>query len=165
MAGIDLTPYFFLSRDRVSDGGASSRLPPGLQILVADLESEAASIREAAIDTVKNMSAEEQLMLLEASAARLKALPDKQPMMKSMIEVAASQPSLVSVAVAALASIPYSQVTPDIPLVVASNFKGADATAPATELLATWEEQSTSPSLSKAALMARRRIGGDNGDV
>ena len=165
LAGIDLAPYFFLSRDRVSDGGASSHLPPGLQILVTELESETASIRETAIDKVKEKSAEEQLMLLEASAVRLKGLPDKQPMMKSMIEVAASQPPLVSVVVAALALIPYSQVTPDIPLVVARHFAGAGTKSPATDLLATWEEQSASPTLSKAALMARRRIGGDNGDV
>ena len=165
LAGVDLTPYFFLSRDRVSDGGASSHLPPGLQILVADLESETASIREPAIDKVKELLAEEQLMLLEASAVRLKALPDKQPMMKSMIEVAASQPSLVGVVVAALASIPYSQVTPDIPLVVATHFASANPAAPATDLLATWEEQNASGPLSKAALKARQRIGGDSGDI
>ncbi len=165
LAGIDLAPYFFLSRDRVSDGGASSHLPPDLQILVTDLESETASTREAAIDKAKGMSVEEQLMLLEASAVRLKALPDKQPMMKSMIEIAASQPSLVSVAVAALASIPYSQVTPDIPLVAASRLAGADTSEAATDLLAIWEEQSASPTLSKAALKARQRIGGDSGDI
>ncbi|MDE0615348.1 MAG: P-loop NTPase fold protein [bacterium] len=165
LAGIDLAPYFFLSRDRVSDGGASSHLPPGLQVLVADLESEAASIREPAIDKVKELQSEEQLMLLEASSVRLRALPDKQPMMMSMIEIAASEPSLVSVAVAALASIPYSEVSPDIPLVVASHFSGTDTTAPTTDLLVKWEKQNNSGPLAKAALMARKRIGDDSGDV
>ena len=164
LAGVDMSSYFFLSRDRASDGGASSHLPPDLQILVANLESDTSSVREPAIDRVKSLQAEQQLMVLEASAARLRILQDKQPMMKSMIEIAADQSPLVGVVAAALAAVPYPEVPFDIPLLVAQHLTAIDA-AMATELLNKWECQDASPRLSKSALLARRRRGDSNGNV
>ena len=165
LADVNLAPYFFLSRVRVADDGASSHLPPSLQILVPKLEADVASIREPAIDEVKELPVDEQLMLMEACGSRLKALPDKQPMMKSMIEIAASQPALVSGVAAALGAVSYAQVSPDIPLVVANHLARAGTTTAVADLLATWEEQPISGPLSKAAIQARRRVEGANGDV
>ena len=164
LAGIDLSSYFFLSRDRASDGGASSHLPPDLQVLVANLGSETSSVREPAIDRVRSLSAEQQLMVLEASSSRLRALQDKQPMMKSMIEIATGQSAHVGVVVGALAAVPYPEVPFDIPLLVAQHLTAIDA-ATATDLLNKWECQEASPRLSKSALLARRRRGDSNGNV
>ena len=164
LAGVDLAPYFFLSRVSTADGGVSSHLPMSLQALMPKLESDTASIREAALDEATELPVDDQLILLEACASRMKALPDKQPMMKSMIEIAGKQPALVSAAVGALSSVPYSEVTADIPLVVSSRLASADSTEVVTELLRAWEVQDTSGPLSRAALRARRSrqdVGGD----
>ena len=115
LGGVDLTPYFFLSRDRVADGSASSHLPPGLQVLAGDLGLDAVSVREPAVDKAKELAAEQQLVLVEACAARLKALPDKQPMMRSLLEIAASHPYLVDTVLVALAAVPYPKMPVDIP--------------------------------------------------
>lgn len=165
LSGIDMTPYFFLSRDRVFGDSASSHLPPDLQVLVADLESDTATVRESAVDKAKTFDTEHLLMLLEASSIRLKALPDKQPMMKSMIEIAASQPALIGLVVAALASIPYPKIPIDIPLLAGQHLASVDSTTATTDLLGGWENQSTSPRLSKAALQARKRIGVHGGNL
>ena len=163
LAGVDLTPYFFLSRDRVSDGGASSHLPPNLQVLVADIASDTAAVREPAVDEVKELDTEHQILLIEASAKRLRALPDKQPMMKSMIEIAAAQPALLWFVITELGAVPYPKIPPDIPLLVAQHLSD---TGSAVDLLGTWERQDASGRLSKAALQARKRIiGAPRGNV
>lgn len=165
LAGVGLAPYFFLSRVRVADGGAASHLPTSLQALMPKLESDAASIREPAVDEATKLPVDEQLLLVEACAARMKALPDKQPIMKSMIEMAGKQPSLRPAAVAALSSVPYSEVTADIPLIVARRLNSADATQVVTKLLSDWETQDASGPLSKAASIARRSRTDSGGNV
>ena len=165
LAGIGLAPYFFLSRARVADDGTSSHLPVPLQALLPKLESDMASVREPAVDEVAEMPVDDQLMLLEACAPRMKALPDKQPIMRSMIETAGKQPALVPITVSALASAPYSEVTADIPLILVSHFRGADANPAIIELLGVWEVQSVSGSLSRAAMRARQSIEGTRGNI
>lgn len=162
LTGVDLTPYFFLSRDRVSDGGASSQLPPKLQVLVAGIGSETASVREPAVDEARELAHEQQLLLVEASAKRLRALPDKQPMMKSMIEIAAAQPPLLWFVIKELGGVPFTKIPLDIPLLVAQHLSDSGS---AVDLLDTWERQDASGRLSKAALQARRRIGAPDGNV
>ena len=162
LTGVDLTPYFFLSRDRVSDGGASSHLPPNLQVLVANLGSDTASVREPAVDEAKELDLGQQHLLAEASAKRLRALPDKQPMIKSMIEIAAAQPSLLWLVIKELGAVPFPKIPPDIPLLVAQHLSD---TGSAVDLLETWERQDASGPLSKAALQARKRIGAPRGNV
>ena len=165
LAGVDLTPYFFLSRDRVSDGGASSHLPPELQVLVADLGSDAATVREPALDKAKELDVGHQFLLVEASAKRLRALPDNQPMMKSMIELAAEQPALITAVLADLDAVPYPKIPPDIPLLVAGRLADTDSRTAVMDLLSAWERQGASPRLSRAALQARKRIDQRHGNV
>lgn len=164
LTGVDLSTYFFLSRDRVADIGGSSRLPPGLQVLLSNLESDIASIRESAVDEARALGIEEQLLLLDASSMRLGALTDKHPLMISLIEIASEQPALTSVAMAALGAVAYSEVPPDIPLVVAGRFAG-DTNPEVLALLDTWEKQAASGSLSKSALQARKSVEGKRGHV
>ena len=156
LAGVGLAPYFFLSRVSATDGGASSHLPMSLQALMPKLESDTPSIREAALDEATELPVDDQLMLLEACATRMKALPNKQPIMKSMIEIAGKQPALVPAIVAALSSVPYSEITADIPLVIVGRLTNADATEAVGGLLHAWEIQDASGPLSKSALRARR---------
>ena len=165
LRGVDLIPYFFLSRDRIADGGASSQLPPGLQILVGDLGVDTISVREPAVDKVKELVPEQQLVLVEACAARLRALPDKQPMMKSLVEIAASHPHLVDTILAAVAAVPYPKVPVDIPILLASRFTAAGMMEAATGLLDRWEKQAVSGPLSKASRRALRGPGGSRGNV
>ena len=165
LGGVDLTPYFFLSRDRVAGGSASSHLPPGLQVLVGDLGVDTVSVREPSVDKVKELVPEQQLVLVEACAARLKPLPDKQPMMKSLVEIAASHPHLVDTVLAALAAVPYPKVPVDVPILLATRFTEAGMMEEATGLLATWEKQTASGPLSKASRRALRGTGGSRGDV
>lgn len=164
LTAIDLSTYFFLSRDRVADIGGSSRLPPGLQVLLANLESDVVSIRESAADEARALGVEKQLLLLDASSMRLGALTDKHPLMMSLIEIASGQPALTSVAMAALGAVAYSEVPQDIPLVVAGRFTG-DPSPEVLALLDTWEKQAVSGSLSKSAMKARQAIEVKRGHV
>ena len=165
LAGLDLGPYFFLSRDRVSDDGTSSRLPPNLQTLVADLGSDVTSIREPAVDKTNHLQADQVPLVLEASAARLKALPDNQPMIKSMIEIAAQRPASARFVTAVLADLLHTKVPASIPLIVATRLTSDDTAPGVADLLAGWEKQTTSVGLSKAAALARQRIGSGGGNV
>lgn len=165
LAGVDLAPYFFLSRTRVADAGTSSHLPVSLQALAPKLESDVASIREAAVDEVMVIPVDDQSMLLEACALRMKALPDKQPIMKSLIEIASRQSALVPIAMTALAAVPYSEVTADIPLVLVARIQSPDARQAILTQLNAWEVQATSGQLSRAAIRARRSIEDTDGDL
>lgn len=165
LSGVDLTQYFFLSRDRVSNPGTLSRLSPALQALMANLESDVASIREPAIDDAKLLGIEDQLLVVDASASRLHSLTDKHGLMMSIIELAESQLALVPSATAGLASVAYSEVPADIPLVIAGRLSAAAVAEPVGALLKTWETQTVSGPLSKAALKARTSLEGKSGNV
>ncbi|MDE0652256.1 MAG: P-loop NTPase fold protein [bacterium] len=165
LAGVDLAPYFFLSRDRAPAGGPSSRLPPALQSVLADLTEDTASVREPAVDKAKELPTDEQRMVLEACAARLKALTDSQPAIRSMISIAAAQPVLVDSVISALKAIPHPRVPSSIPLLVVGNLASDEHRESVLGLLTGWEKQSTSGPLSRAALQARKRLGGSRGDL
>lgn len=166
LKGVDLSPYFFLARDKLgSAADASGQLPPGLQALATRLAEDSVALRESAVDEVIALDEQTVSKLVHATCARLAGLQDKQPMMKSLVEISERHKSAIGPVVAAFGQVAYPSVPPDIPLVVANRLRGTDERDLVLTLLTAWERQDASAQLSRAALRARQSLLESNGNV
>jgi len=166
LKGVDLSPYFFLARDRLGSSiDTSDQLPPGLQALATRLAEDSAALRESAVDEVVALEPQSVSVLVQAACARLPGLEDKQPMMRSLLEIAENHKAMVPSVLAAFGHLAYPAVPADIPLIVARRLAGSEERQLVVELLATWERQDASAQLSRMALRARTSLVDGNGDV
>lgn len=158
LADIDLNPYFVLARDALTGTAVSARsLPARLQRLVAELSSTSAAQRASACRKTRELEQSERQAVVEAGLERLPTVEDPGALALAIIDVVAEREDALRTVVGSLGALPYERISGALPaqLLTAAGGKTAPLLG---QLLLTWENQTVSGKLSKAAAQVRRRI-------
>lgn len=153
LAGEDLQPYFYFSRDRIEVTAPGRRLARHLQELLAPITSESASHRSKAVEGAADLPEAELRQLFDALGERFARVPSKDAA-ESMIDIAALRTEVVPPLLATLAA------TPPVRLAYASVMRLAqklpiEVTRPSLER---WAAQTEAPQASAAAKSALKRL-------
>jgi hypothetical protein len=114
LADVDLAPYFYYSRDRLSPAAPAARLSAALQELLARLDSATTAIRRTAVDEAAGLDPQDRVQLFDALVDRASRDPRGRSF-DSGLEVAAQRADLVPRLATALAQIPPPDVPPQTP--------------------------------------------------
>jgi hypothetical protein len=106
---VDLRPYFTYSRDKLSLGVVISRLPPHLQELLVQAESEVDRVRRAALERVKELDETERELVVSGLLERLTRNPAG-PAFAAAAELAERVPETVAAVCEAMMKIPPAAV-------------------------------------------------------
>jgi hypothetical protein len=106
---VDLRPYFTYSRDKLSLGVVISRLPPHLQELLVQAESEVDRVRRAALERVKELDEAERELVVSGLLERLTRNPAG-PAFAAAAELAERVPETVAAVCEAMMKIPPAAV-------------------------------------------------------
>jgi hypothetical protein len=160
---VDLRPYFTYSRDKLSLGVVISRLPPHLQELLLQAESEVDRVRRAALDRVAELEAAERELVVSGLLERLIRHPAG-PAFAAAAELAERVPETVAAVREAMMKIPPAAVPAERVLTVVRRLPSGH---PAVgSLLDRWQtsgvaglEQVTATARQAAARSTRPRSG------
>ena len=111
LAGRDLRPYFTYSRDKLSMGVVAARLAPRLQELLADLQSDLAATRRAALGAVQTLEPDELDQVVQALLDAVVRAPSGQAL-PAAAELAGRMPQVVQVVCEALMRVPVNAIPP-----------------------------------------------------
>jgi hypothetical protein len=117
LGGVDLRPYFTYSRDKLSLGVVISRLPPHLQELVVQAESEVDRVRRATLDRVAELEEAERELVVSGLLERLIRHPAG-PAFAAAAELAERVPETAAAVCEAMIKIPPAAVPPERVLTV-----------------------------------------------
>jgi KAP family P-loop domain len=117
LARVDLRPYFTYSRDKLSLGVVAMRLAPQLQELLADLQSDLAASRRAALAAVATLGPEEQDQVVQALLDAVTRTPGG-PAIRAAAELAGRVPQVVQTTCDTLMRVPLNAVEPPRALTV-----------------------------------------------
>lgn len=113
LAKVDLSNYFFFSRDKFSPALPAARLSPDLQALLATLQSESEGVRNGAVDTAVALPPEDLAVLYPALLALARSDPEGTAM-DTAIAIAGRAPALADALVAQVGEIPEGAVPPKL---------------------------------------------------
>lgn len=135
LADVDLAPYFYFSRDRLSPAAPAVRLPAALQELLGRLEHAVAATRRTAVEEGVGLGAAEIVQVFDVLLERGGRDP-RGHALDSAIEMAARKPELVARLAATLDALPPASVPVQLPakLVAAIDPRPAEL----TQLLERW---------------------------
>jgi hypothetical protein len=122
---VDLRPYFTYSRDKLSLGVVVSRLPPHLQQLLIQAESDVDPVRRAALDRVADLEENERELLVGALLERLGRHPAG-PAFVAAAELAERVPETAAAVCEAMMKIPPAAVPPGRVLTVVRRLPTGD---------------------------------------
>ncbi len=130
LADVDLSPYFYFSRDRLSPAAPAARLPAALQELLGRLEHAVAATRGTAVDEGDALGAGEVVQIFDVLLERGSRDP-RGHALDSALELAARKPELVGRLAEALDALPAGSVPMQLPakLVAAIDPRPAELTA------------------------------------
>lgn len=150
LADVDLAPYFYFSRDRLSPAAPAARLPAALQEMLGRLDHAVVATRRMAIDEGVNLGAAELVQVFDVLLERGVRDP-RGHALDSAIEMAARKPELVVRLASALDLLPPASLPVQLPakLVAAIDPRPAEL----TQLLERWGS-SGSGGLKRAAAEA-----------
>lgn len=114
LADVDLAPYFYFSRDRLSPAAPAARLPAALQELLGRLEHAVAATRRTAIEEGVDLGAAEMVQVFDVLLQRGSRDP-RGHALDSAIEIAARKPELVGRLASALDELPPASVPLQLP--------------------------------------------------
>jgi hypothetical protein len=114
LAEVDLAPYFYFSRDRLSPAAPAARLPAALQELLGRLDNATTAIRRTAVDEVVALEPQDRVQLFDALIDRASRDPRSRSL-DSALEVAAQSGDLVPRLAKALGEIPPTDVPHQVP--------------------------------------------------
>ncbi|MCP9486927.1 MAG: KAP family NTPase [Gaiellaceae bacterium MAG52_C11] len=150
LADVDLAPYFYFSRDRLSPAAPAARLPAALQELLGRLEHAVAATRRTAIEEGVDLGAAEMVQVFDVLLERGSRDP-RGHAVDSAIEIAARKSELVGRLASALDELPPASVPLQLP---AKLVAAIDPHPPElTQLLERWRT-SGSGGLKRAAAEA-----------
>jgi hypothetical protein len=152
LGGVDLRPYFTYSRDKLSLGVVVSRLPPHLQQLLVQAESDVDPVRRAALDRVVDLEEDERELLVGALLERLDRHPAG-PAFGAAAELAERVPETTAAVCEALMRIPPAAVPPERALTVVRRLPTGNLDV--ERLLDRWQGSGVS-ALEKVTTAARR---------
>jgi hypothetical protein len=150
LTDVDLGPYFYYSRDRLSPAAPSARLPGVLQELLGRLDQPVAATRRTAVADGLALAGGEVVQLFDALADRGVRDP-RGHALDSAIEMAGGNADLASRIASALAALPPTSVPVALPTKIATAVR--PLTPELRELLGRWRD-SGSPGLRRTAAEA-----------
>ncbi len=154
LAGVDLRPYFFFSRDRLSPALPASRLSPELQALLTELRSDAEGTRTAAVASASELDADNFAVvysrLLDLSARSGSTLSRE---FRSALDIAAQNASAHEPFRDMLVALPAAQRSAITPMVLKVAF-GSDLEHPVVK--GAFDVWVLEPTLKTAVELARR---------
>lgn len=127
LADVDLSPYFYFSRDRLSPAAPAARLPAALQELLGRLEHTVAATRRTAVEEGAALGAADVVQIFDVLLERGSRDPRGRAL-DSAIEVAARRPELAPRLTTMLDALPPASVPVQLPakLVAAIERRPAD---------------------------------------
>jgi hypothetical protein len=119
LADVDLGPYFYFSRDRLSPAAPAARLPAALQELLGRLDQSVAATRRTAVADGLALGGAEVVQLFDAVIERASRDP-RGPALDSAIEMAAGNADLAARLASALAALPPTSLPVAVPTKIAT---------------------------------------------
>lgn len=155
LAGTDLRPYFFFSRDTLGPLGASvRRLSPAAQETLNQLLHESDAQRTVAIRNAGKLSPSDAAAVFEALVGQMERAEDlgdeKSVLWRTFVWVEA-RTELRGQLVTALARLPEKSVPPAVPPRLAKFVQGTESEAFAKQVFAKWEKSTVNKNLARAA--------------
>src|SRR5439155_19723297 len=114
LADVDLAPYFYFSRDRLSPAAPAARLPGALQELLGRLEHPVAATRRTAVEDGLALEGGEVVQLFDALVERAARDPRGRAL-DSALELASRTRDLVPRLATALGALPPASVPIQLP--------------------------------------------------
>lgn len=155
LAGEDLRPYFYFSRDQLGVvAGAAQRLSPQAQDALQKMLQESDGVRKLALTHAKDLNGADAAAVFEELATQVRQsddLSDEQSVLKRLFEWVGARSELAAQLVLAVRSLSESA----LPVWAASGLltacKGTNGEEPAKQLLAQWAKSSPNSKLKKVA--------------
>ena len=114
LADVDLSPYFYFSRDRLSPAAPAARLPAALQEMLGRLEHAVSATRRTAVEEAVGLGAAEVVQIFDVLLERGSRDPRGRAL-DSAIEIAGRKPELVGRLATALDELPPTTVPVQLP--------------------------------------------------
>lgn len=121
LADVDLAPYFYFSRDRLSPAAPAARLPSALQELLGRLNHAVTATRRTAVTEAAALEESERAQLYDVLVERAVRDPRGREM-DSAFELAVQKGELAGRLAAALAALPPTSVPIQLPAKIVAAF-------------------------------------------
>lgn len=156
LAGVDLRAYFFFSRDNLGLlGTAGQRLSVAARGVLDKLKSASKAVRVGGMKELKQLGEADANAVFEALSERAKREEDlgaDGSSLKSMIDASHERPAFLQPLIAAVKTLPEKALPVWTPVNIQNACKGhPDAERAFKEILTTWSQSSTNPTLASAA--------------
>jgi predicted KAP-like P-loop ATPase len=156
LAGEDLRPYYFFSRDNLGLlGTAGQRLSLAARKVLDKLKSSSNAVRLAGLKELKESSEADANAVFEALVERAKREEDlgaQSASLKPMIDAAQERPALLLQLITAVKALPERTLPLWAPVSIQNACKGhPDAERAFKEILATWSKSTVNAPLASAA--------------
>lgn len=164
LAGEDLRPYFFFSRDNLGLlGTAGQRLSLAARRVLDKMRSASEALRVAGLKDLKTLAEADANAVFEALIERAKREEDlgaETASLKPMIDAAQERPSLLPQLIAAVKNLPEKV----LPIWATVNTQNAckghpDAEKAFQEILTVWSKSTANPTLANAAKSTLKTTG------
>lgn len=157
LAGEDLRPYFFFSRDNLGLlGTAGQRLSLAARRVLDKIKSASEAVRVAGLKELKALGEADANAVFEALIERAKREEDlggDNASLKPMIDAAQERPAFLPQLIAAVKGLPEKALPLWVTANVAAVCKGhPEAEKAFQEILKTWSASTPNPPLAKAAM-------------
>jgi hypothetical protein len=161
LAGMDLRPYFFFSRDTLGPLGASvRRLSPAAQEALNHMLHESDAQRGIAIKNAGKLSPSDAAAVFEALVAQMQRQEDlgaEKSALAKAFQWAEARTELRGQLVTALSRLPEPAIPPVVPSRLKKFTQGTESEAHADLLLAKWEKSTANKNLAIGAKAASRK--------
>jgi hypothetical protein len=159
LAGEDLRPYFFFSRDNLGLlGTAGQRLSLAARRVLDKIKSASEAVRVAGLKELKALGEADANAVFEALIERAKREEDlgsENASLKPMIDAAQERPVLLPQLIVAVKSLPEKALPVWVTVYILNACKGhAEAEKAFQEILTSWSKSTTNPLLANAAKTA-----------
>ncbi|HEV2641075.1 MAG TPA: P-loop NTPase fold protein, partial [Candidatus Elarobacter sp.] len=146
LGAVDLRPYYFFARDRVTvSERAVSRMTAEARRLLADLQSDSDVRRTGAIGQVAGLSPSDATAIVEVlndQVRRAEDLRGNRSPLAVLLDVVGKRPELVADAVAFLAALEEGRVGGGVPPVLVALVRNTPSDQAGRELLTRWTKSS-----------------------
>lgn len=164
LAGIDLRPYFYFSRDRLGSlSTIVSRLSPAAQDTVQKLLHQSDAQRQLGLRDASKLSDADAAAVFETLTERVEQsdnLRDDPISLPILLEWCGARKELRSQLVALLSRLPVAQLPVSVPLKVVELVQGTEANPAGRQLLDRWSKDTSNTSFARAASSALTRLSG-----
>ncbi len=156
LAGVDLRPYFFFSRDTLLAplGGEAQRMSPLAQEVFADLLNESQAVQVTALKKVAELSMADAVALFEGLSARAQQEEelgqDNRAFMR-IFDLAETRKELRGELLTLLRRLPESALSAVVVPKILALSQGQEIEDAATELLKKWAQGAANRTLAQAA--------------